>query len=787
MAAATKSPVEAAVCKDEDKIIVTLCPRGPSSIPKRQLVFTRSLPVVLIGRSSKVQSKGFIPADNNAWFDNPVMSRQHAEIIAEFDEKPPSIYINDARSFHGTYHIANDGRNSEKQLIPNKPAKMANGDILRFGINIFRSDKTYPPCSVDCFMEIITHKQDSVPRQGFTVPDDIDDEDEDSNSDENDEDLTITGFYQHIRPNSNLKSTIDLTTDDPGLPIPIAKLPCAATANNNASFGIIDLTSEPDYDSDDEMPTADPVMPQVVGIDVNFPAPPASAICVPDLQSFPELARTADEKIASPPPPTTHADKEDIYVSCRQIFDGDTESEFSYDSLSDIDGSPALPEDMSELTEADDSLGSFQYQLPDTQGPDDDDDVSVHTHFEDTDMSDWEASSCSGDQEVNGEDEDSEVNEDDDVDDRHEDDHHHHEEDDDGEEDEEDDYDEQDGEHHTVAGSSSDPPTTDKPVSLMMLPPPTSYFCPVVAANQRDVAHSRDPSPSDAALFKRRPILNNMTDGNRSQQLGERIGKFEFFAAREKNRVATNHHHSTASISTTHWKQLDIHPDSNNNAKTEGMSHCAVDSAPSSAYIPKTHRSSNAVPIELDGTNMHQFSAWAASGLQFINNPPSDENTLSLPARHQAPEFDMASASKFQLSKQATAVDTNSQTRRLPIQDLLAQESKPKKRSHDEAFDAIDDDITSENAACIIETEHQNPTSKNVVDSPTEQGDLATEGAADVKKETLHQPTAISVRSGAPRPAKRIRVARVAAQVVACVALGGAATFSYLVNTAPVF
>lgn len=85
--AASKPSVEAP-SNDEDKIAIIFYPRGPSAIPKRQVTLTRSVPVLAIGRSSKVPSKGFIPADDNAWFDNPVMSRQHAEIIAQFDEKP---------------------------------------------------------------------------------------------------------------------------------------------------------------------------------------------------------------------------------------------------------------------------------------------------------------------------------------------------------------------------------------------------------------------------------------------------------------------------------------------------------------------------------------------------------------------------------------------------------------------------------------------------------------------------------------------------------------------------
>lgn len=70
-------------------VVVVIDPLDPAKlVQRRRLVLTPDCPILPIGRSSKVHSKGFIPASDNAWFDNPVMSRNHAEIMANFNEKP---------------------------------------------------------------------------------------------------------------------------------------------------------------------------------------------------------------------------------------------------------------------------------------------------------------------------------------------------------------------------------------------------------------------------------------------------------------------------------------------------------------------------------------------------------------------------------------------------------------------------------------------------------------------------------------------------------------------------
>ncbi len=53
--------------------------------PDRWIKLSREKPTFSIGRSSKVQSKGFVASLETGWFDNQVMSRKHAEITVNLD------------------------------------------------------------------------------------------------------------------------------------------------------------------------------------------------------------------------------------------------------------------------------------------------------------------------------------------------------------------------------------------------------------------------------------------------------------------------------------------------------------------------------------------------------------------------------------------------------------------------------------------------------------------------------------------------------------------------------
>lgn len=68
---------------------------GPHFVePERRLTFTTRHPVIPIGRASKVPTKGFVAASDNAWFDSPVMSRGHAELSVDFNTTPKVTNLN---------------------------------------------------------------------------------------------------------------------------------------------------------------------------------------------------------------------------------------------------------------------------------------------------------------------------------------------------------------------------------------------------------------------------------------------------------------------------------------------------------------------------------------------------------------------------------------------------------------------------------------------------------------------------------------------------------------------
>lgn len=58
--------------------LVTLTPLGDSIEQHRTFVVNPTTEHIDIGRASKNENKGLIAAHDNAWFDSPIMSRQHA-------------------------------------------------------------------------------------------------------------------------------------------------------------------------------------------------------------------------------------------------------------------------------------------------------------------------------------------------------------------------------------------------------------------------------------------------------------------------------------------------------------------------------------------------------------------------------------------------------------------------------------------------------------------------------------------------------------------------------------
>lgn len=132
-----------------------------------------------IGRASKsTQKPGLVVAADNAYIDSPVVSREHASLLLSTSPRTPGVYILDCGSMHGT--IVNG-----KKLEPDKALKLANGDLLQFGVDVTRNESTLNPAStLGCHADLFapdfyiarkyvfasSHPANSFSR-GFSVPD----------------------------------------------------------------------------------------------------------------------------------------------------------------------------------------------------------------------------------------------------------------------------------------------------------------------------------------------------------------------------------------------------------------------------------------------------------------------------------------------------------------------------------------------------------------------------------------------------------------------------------------
>ena len=80
--------------------VVTLTPLETPDDFTRVIVLTSTKNKISIGRASKNEAKGLIAERDNAWFDSPIMSRQHAvlsmsalpKVSPPFDAKAASAF-----------------------------------------------------------------------------------------------------------------------------------------------------------------------------------------------------------------------------------------------------------------------------------------------------------------------------------------------------------------------------------------------------------------------------------------------------------------------------------------------------------------------------------------------------------------------------------------------------------------------------------------------------------------------------------------------------------------------
>lgn len=116
-------------------VTVTLRSTRPTTLATRKL-FLRPDEPVNVGRSSRSEAKNLSATAENALFDCPVVSRQHAELelrVNKWTEEKHHVYIKDTSSMHGT------SVNGQK-LQPLKPFQLQKGDIIRLGESVNRAD-----------------------------------------------------------------------------------------------------------------------------------------------------------------------------------------------------------------------------------------------------------------------------------------------------------------------------------------------------------------------------------------------------------------------------------------------------------------------------------------------------------------------------------------------------------------------------------------------------------------------------------------------------------------------
>ncbi|KAI1085039.1 hypothetical protein F5B20DRAFT_575508 [Whalleya microplaca] len=827
--------------KPEDAVTVTLLSRNTTGsysagFPERRFVLSRHAPSVPIGRASKVPSKGFVAAKDNAWFDSPVMSRQHAELVVSFDATPKAVFIKDIGSLHGTFHTPNDASKKRSRIEQDQSVKLSNGDILQFGIDIFRSKETFPPCSVDFLVEennkplnTAVCNPEQSPNRVFTVPDDDIDDDEDADVVSDSDSIMETG-----RP------SIDLTREEADSP-DIKPLPSSNTIRITASRSdFIDLTSEPDAEPDAE-PAAEPdagSYPVLARFDhtrqLDIPLP--SILTEPAISAAPSGSQVngngpCQELITSNPrsnhfsdqedvdPLEEHIDSEDIGLSSsdnESLMTNDSTDDMS-DAENDIERQQASPsfEVRDDYGASDDSeqeddesmpiIPAWSYPIADAGGfplgpyPN----LSYFDEHE-GDYSNDSASESSRDEM----------------------------------------YD---------IGSSSGSPAPDSPRSSSPAPKSNSAELPndqqlskTVAAlfgpfigHTSPTVQAREPSPSDAALARSRPTSMQNPNYSRAQALGDKSGKHEYFVARESNRTILNHdaslpvsairetlgNESEGQVTETRLDSTQLPPSSQTAAD---MPLVRSSNEPVDVIMTAPEASSEAhdtASVDVKASAGAPDSAWSASGERFINHPRTEDLPLISAERPRSPELDMTSAYTFQQSKMACEARAKLNLRRLPIEDLLAQEPQSDevgdiaierlppivmpaptsvsrnlsgpvglKRTFEDAFvsqlelvaqtDTINQahmraDERPSSAVSAVSNKQAPDTLTLGNKSSPEPASIAPVEPSQGEQQQLTTP----VQQDYSRPSKR----RCLAQAAAYVAVGGAAVFTFMVSTAPSF
>ncbi|KAI9882277.1 MAG: hypothetical protein M1823_005977 [Watsoniomyces obsoletus] len=193
---------------------VTLSPIDfDDEFPKRVIKFTKAHRIVQVGRSSKNDTKNLIGRVDNAYFDSPVMSRRHAELLFE-----NGIWVVDKESTHGT--LLNHDR-----LIQRVPAKVRDDDVLTFGCQVVRGEETFPARSFRLSMQShlapaspisSTAAKATTPTSTFNVPEETTSDEECNAHSERHRSMMVP----HESDESDEES-VDASGDRPVMPVAV--------------------------------------------------------------------------------------------------------------------------------------------------------------------------------------------------------------------------------------------------------------------------------------------------------------------------------------------------------------------------------------------------------------------------------------------------------------------------------------------------------------------------------------------------------------------------------------
>ncbi|KAK8073529.1 hypothetical protein PG994_004428 [Apiospora phragmitis] len=715
---------------DEAKVFVTLTSSnsGPhSNIQTRRIALRHDIPE-RVGRASKVATKGFVSTGDNAWFDSPVMSRTHAELIAHLDTK--KLFIKDIGSLHGTFISKNDTPNHENRLVEHDLAELASGDKIRFGIEILRGRDTFPPCEVDVTMEW-PNSAASLPERAastnhFTVPDAEDDDmlsDGGSVMGMEKEDFTLPDINQ---PDQSM--VVDLTQE--ANPI----------ATGRTRSDVIDLTSEID---DEDRSSIHGYSPEPRS---NWPSQPASpAMSVHDLEATQEAydpGHSQDTNVSATASTNQSSETSGVSVELHQPPEVISDLVARHPgTLEGVGGPMPLPLyfDSEDDDEDEDSLMS--------------DELDRHDEFSDSDIEengDMVSHSWSSDDEDELLDEHTNSDDSDDSDD--------------SEGEDASNLDEpcnsdilssSDAESDAIETSIFDKTSTStqspksSPMAISTKPAfelepvcpghlPRAIFNshldgePLPATAPPNLVNNvtaiaRQPSPSDAAMVKM-PAPGPKPGGKTTAQvLGEKTGKFEYFAARDQNKetvqagpppLITLSQYPTDQVmqninlvgnplpsyfpyklddySTTVLESSSppsqhanntqglYHPDSNAASKAPWRTN-SFQQYPFQAYHCTQRLNTRAVPRQRsspqqDAELLYTAPTWATSSITSPSHghitPDPEKRT-----RLQSPEHDMTSAFTYQKSKLAAGkgsgeIKVSRRGSRMTIPDLLAEDSE---------------------------------------------------------------------------------------------------------------